>query len=101
MKTFVIENRCSILKHLRREIFLSSCGYAIQELEVIQKNILKAMLCNHGLKKIIILGKCSRKGEVTNMLTEMTVQFSLADWVISVGVGILEEIIAIIISITE
>lgn len=49
------------------------------------------MLCNHGLKKIIILGKCSRKGEVTNMLTEMTVQFSLADWVISVGVGILEE----------
>lgn len=35
------------------------------------------------------------------MLTEMTVQFSLADWVISVGVGILEEIIAIIISITE
>lgn len=51
MKTFVIENRCSILKHLRREIFLSSCGYAIQELEVTQKNILKAMLCNHGLKK--------------------------------------------------
>lgn len=50
------------------------------------------MLCNHGQKKkIIILGKCSRKGEVTNMLTEMTVQFSLADWVISVGVGILEE----------
>lgn len=49
------------------------------------------MLCNHGLKKNYHTWKMLKERGSHNMRTEMTVQFSLADWVISVGVGILEE----------